>query len=803
MKLKTNKLLTLTLASSLVAITAGCGGSKAAAPTGGKGPADPTPVEYSAWADAITLAADDTANAFLAGVAATTTPTVAPVTLTGLDAAVTATTLNLAYEITAESATSGSTKGLNALTLGGDATNGVAFATTGATTTSRFFAGVIAGANLGVPVATTGTATWNGIFQAIGDAAHATEKAFTLNVNFATDTITAHIAAGTTATDTVFATGNNSYYLSGTYDDAGVITGNIIFGDYAAADAPASLVLAVAALGDAIEDDAEDTDTVGRGTLSGLIGANGALGAFHSSGSDGQTATGFAGGFVATSAANAGGDDPDAVYADWEDAVTQAANIDDNAFLAGTADGLTGATGTPVVINLNTVVTPVQQGTAGDVNTPTAVPGTPGSRLGGEATDGVAFGMNGATTAARFFAGLLNTTDLGAPLIASTANATFSGFFQAVGVDAVAKGFTLTVTFGTTDGNTIAGLIPVDANSFADDAMSYYLSGEYNAAGVITGNILYGDFSATATDAAGALGVAETAFEAATATDAASPATDGLGELSGLIGTDGAVGAFYSNAEGATAGYAGGFVASTGANTPIAPDAVSDYTAPDMVEFSDWTATTLSTAPTTTGNAFLSASSATALSNAPSGATFTSLDMTGVTGGVLLSTHEVVTSTASFFAGLHSDTNLGAPVATTGTDLVWDGLFRAVGATGYAAVEKEIDLTVNLTDRTIDGTVVAGATTDTTIVGGDVYHIAGTFTAAGLISGKVLWQDVGVAAAAGLTATNAATIGTTAGVGTLTGLIGATAAVGVFHSDATGATGYAGGFVVTPPAPGS
>ncbi len=805
MKLKTNKLLTLTLASSLVAITAGCGGTKAAAPKTGTTTTTAPDVVYSAWSgsDDVTIVAVDTDNAFLAGAAATTTPTVAPVTLTGLDSAIVATTLNLNSIVTpAVVADSSNPKDLNAVRLNGEdgATNGVAFAATAADTTARYVAGLIAGADLGQPLtSTTVTGTWAGLFQAVG--ADPIRKAFTLTVTFsatADDTISALIPVDADS----FTADAMSYYLSGTYDADGVITGNILYGDFSATatDTAGALGVAETAFGTATDDAATGVATNGVGTLSGLIGENGVLGAFYSSGDDGEGATGFAGGFVASKNPDVGGDDPDTVYADWADAITQAANIDDNAFLAGTADGLTGATGTPVVINLNTVVTPVQQGTAGNVNTPTAVPGTPGSRLGGEATDGVAFGMNGTTTAARFFAGLLNTTDLGAPLIASTANATFSGFFQAVGVAAVDKGFTLVVTFGTTDGNTIAGIIPVGADSFTADAMSYYLSGEYNAAGVITGNILYGDFSATATDAPGALGVAETAFEAATATDAASPATDGLGELSGLIGTDGAVGAFYSNAEGATAGYAGGFVASTGANTPIAPDAVLDYTAPDMVEFSDWTATTLSTAPTTTGNAFLSASSATALSNAPSGATFTSLDMTGVTGGVLLSTHEVVTSTASFFAGLHSDTNLGAPVATTGTDLVWDGLFRAVGATGYAAVEKEIDLTVNLTDRTIDGTVVAGATTDTTIVSGDVYHIAGTFTAAGLISGKVLWQDVGVAADAGLIAANAATIGTTAGAGTLTGLIGATAAVGVFHSDATGATGYAGGFVVTPPA---
>ena len=802
MKLKTNKLLTLTLASSLVAITAGCGGgTKAAAPTGTTPVVVPDPVTYTEWAAGTTIATDDTANAFLAGVAAiagTGGAADTPVTLTGVPTAATVETLNLAYEVTGRvDAVPGTSKGANPVTFGGAATNGVAFATNGATVDAdlRYFAGVVAGADVGVPLVTaTAAGTWNGIFQAVG--ANAVERDFELDVDFTNSQVSAIIPL---TGDDASATDVMSYFFVGDFA-AGVITGDIIFGDFsAAADADAALTAAGVALAAAVATGAVSPATDGVGTLSGLIGANGALGAFYSTANG---ADGYAGGFVATTAANVGGDDPDVVYADWAAGATQAAVITDNAFLAGTATGLTGAPSTGVTVetlNLAEVITEkvdTVQGAAGDSAANAGVAGTDGVRLGGAATNGVAFFTTGATTEARYFAGLHSTTDLGAPISAAPATATWNGLFQAVGTGdyaTAAKAFALTVTYSATADSTIIGLVGANTNGDAFTGTSYYVSGTYDENGVITGNVLYSDLSA-ATARPAALTAAGLALTAALATDAASPATDGLGVLSGLIGANGAVGAFYSNAEDATDGYAGGFVVSTTPNATDAADALVAYVAP-VVEYSDWTATVLSAVPTTTGNAFLGATSATALTNAPSGAVYTSVEDTDITGGVLLSTHVVAASTASFFAGLHSDTNLGAPVPTSGSSVVWTGPFQAVGVAPYLTESKTISLTVDFVNTTITGSVASGVAASTTIDASPAYHINGTYNTAGVISGFVAYSPDAANTAAGLLL---AVSGGTTGPGTLTGLIGANGAVGAFISTAVGATGYAGGFAVKP-----
>ncbi len=820
MKLKTNKLLTLTLASSLVAITA-CGGGGTKATPSSKGGGTPDPVTYSAWEAGVTQATVDTANAFLAGTAATGSgATAVDANLTGLPTGTDATILTLAYEVEGESDTSGTApnivKGLNAETLGGVATNGVGFATIGAAGTSRFFAGVIAGADLGAPLTTTTAGgTWNGIFQALGDADHATEKAFVLNVNFADNEISAHIAAGTDADTEVFTADVNSYYLEGTFVTAtGLITGNIIFGDYSAgADDAASLALAVAALGTATGDSATAPQTVGLGVLSGLIGTNGALGAFHSSGSDGQTATGFAGGFVATTAANAGGDDPDAVYADWAAGATLVTSATAaNGFVAGSATGLGIAALTGLsTLNLAEEITEkvdTVPGARGNTAARAGTAGTDGVNLGGSALNGVAFGSNGATTGLRYFAGLHNTTDLGEPIAAAAdITGTWAGLFQAVGATgyAVEKAFTLTVTFSATAANTITGLVPVGASTFAtagDD--SYYISGTYNADGVITGNILYGDFSAATTDAL-ARTAAGTALTTATGTTG-SPSTVGLGVLSGLIGQDGAVGAFHSSGSDGTGvtGYAGGFVASTEDDVTDAAIALVAY-AP--AEYSDWVAGATQAATLGTANGFV-AGSTTSITLAPNGVTPVDLRdgaaSGALIGGVSFFNNPGATpaTTARYYAGLHTDTELGAPFPLTNAPAgTWDGMFAAVGDSDHATTAKSVTGLLAVTfgaSPTIQGSVPAGAATTITVGTTAVYHINATYDANGVISGSILYED---SATSGGLAT-AGTYADTAGFGRVSGLIGADGAIGAFHSDnaadGNGVTGYAGGFFAKP-----
>ena len=783
MKLKTNKLLTLTLASSLVAITAGCGGgTKAAAPTGTTPVVVPDPVTYTEWAAGTTIATDDTANAFLAGVAAiagTGGAADTPVTLTGVTTGATVETLNLAYQVTAEVTTPGSEA--TAVTFGGAATNGVAFSATTGTlpADARYFAGVIAGADLGVPLTTTTAAgTWNGIFQAVG--ASAIEKSFVLTVNFTASQISGIVPVGT---DTFTTDGDLSYFFVGDYDSDGVITGDIILRDLATDndDDDAARADGVVDLTAALVTGAASPATDGIGTLSGLIGANGALGAFYSTANG---ALGYAGGFVALTAANVGGDNPNALYAKWSgsDDVTIATTLDANGFLASVttdADGLVfpAPTTAPTVVTLNLAseVTPevvLVQGSENDIEGTDAVSAV---ILGGAATDGVAFFTTGADATARYFAGLHFGTDLGAPITTDTGTADWNGLIQTVsGTPASmfgAKTFTLTVNFADSE---VSAHVTTDAAGTDFGIASYYLTGEYDDAGVITGTVSYAIIadSTTGRDGSTANGV-----------------------LSGLIGATESVGAFYSNAEDAT-GYAGGFVATSVANAGgVAGTEATHYVAP-VVNYADWTATVLSAVPTTTGNAFLGATSATALTNAPSGAVYTSVEDTDITGGVLLSTHVVAASTASFFAGLHSDTNLGAPVPTSGSSVVWTGPFQAVGTAPYLTESKTISLTVDFVNTTITGSVASGVAASTTIDASPAYHINGTYNTAGLISGFVAYSANAADSATGVAL---AVSGGTTGPGTLTGLIGANGAVGAFISTAVGATGYAGGFAVNLP----
>ena len=665
MKLKTNKLLTLTLASSLVAITAGCGGgTKAAAPTGTTPVVVPDPVTYTEWAAGTTIATDDTANAFLAGVAAiagTGGAADTPVTLTGVTTGATVETLNLAYQVTAEVTTPGSEA--TAVTFGGAATNGVAFSATTGTlpADARYFAGVIAGADLGVPLTTTTAAgTWNGIFQAVG--ASAIEKSFVLTVNFTASQISGIVPVGT---DTFTTDGDLSYFFVGDYDSDGVITGDIILRDLATDndDDDAARADGVVDLTAALVTGAASPATDGIGTLSGLIGANGALGAFYSTANG---ALGYAGGFVALTAANVGGDNPNALYAKWSgsDDVTIATTLDANGFLASVttdADGLVfpAPTTAPTVVTLNLAseVTPevvLVQGSENDIEGTDAVSAV---ILGGAATDGVAFFTTGADATARYFAGLHFGTDLGAPITTDTGTADWNGLIQTVsGTPASmfgAKTFTLTVNFADSE---VSAHVTTDAAGTDFGIASYYLTGEYDDAGVITGTVSYAIIadSTTGRDGSTANGV-----------------------LSGLIGATEAVGAFYSNAEDAT-GYAGGFVATSVANAGgVAGTEATHYVAP-VVDYADWTGTR---AANLTANGFLAGTTGDTLTLAPSsGTTIGKLDRAGSAAGGVSFFTTGATGSEFYHAGLHFDTNLGAPVSTDVATATWPGTFQAVGA---------------------------------------------------------------------------------------------------------------------------
>ena len=250
---------------------------------------------------------------------------------------------------------------------------------------------------------------------------------------------------------------------------------------------------------------------ISPGTLRGLIGQEGAVAAFISEQTGiqpaGRTnAAGYAGGFVAyltnplpTETCITAKTCVD--YTHWAEAANLATTATANRFLAGTPTGLTTGERNPVV------------------NVMTLAGGVGPNALGGEATDGFAIFRAGSA----HNAGILSTTRLGAPLD-EIATAEWNGsFFVRVGRSDIANTtLRLMVSY---DGS--AGTI-TSASIGSGGAYTFTNVG-FNDVGIITGMI-------TRTADAGA------------------------GIVSGLIGADGAVAVFHSNAD-ATASYVGGFVA--------------------------------------------------------------------------------------------------------------------------------------------------------------------------------------------------------------------------------------------------
>ncbi len=177
--------------------------------------------------------------------------------------------------------------------LGGLNTDGVAFFRGSFSNNAIYsYAGILSGTNLGAPLtAQTAMGTWNGRFQTMGEhtipsgfvgkppISVSVSTAFQLEVGFAPNTITAFVRIGDV--------GTIHYLLNGTYTDNGLITGNVILARFN-----------VGARTVATSGRINTTD----GTLTGLIGSGGAVGAFISA--DDGTTKHYAGGFVARPPAN-------------------------------------------------------------------------------------------------------------------------------------------------------------------------------------------------------------------------------------------------------------------------------------------------------------------------------------------------------------------------------------------------------------------------------------------------------------------------------------------------------------------
>ena len=161
-----------------------------------------------------------------------------------------------------------------------------------------------------------------------------------------------------------------------------------------------------------------------------------------------------------------------------------------------------------------------------------------GVALGGDRADGVAFASNVRAiynNVLSTYAGVLSGTNLGAPLTDTEGSAKWIGSFQIrVGPSGgrAVEDFVLNISFGAGDGaGEIEALIQNDLHYPSD----HHITGEFDDAGVITGTVQHGYYRTNDADNRGR------AWR--------------TGKLTGLIGEEGAVGAFVMS------NYYGGFVA--------------------------------------------------------------------------------------------------------------------------------------------------------------------------------------------------------------------------------------------------
>ncbi|MCA8833929.1 MAG: hypothetical protein K8953_02485, partial [Proteobacteria bacterium] len=163
-----------------------------------------------------------------------------------------------------------------------------------------------------------------------------------------------------------------------------------------------------------------------------------------------------------------------------------------------------------------------------------------GVDLGGDAADGVVFLYSNAD---RTYAGVLSGTNLGAPLTQRQGTAKWVGTFDG----GRATDFVLNISFGTGAG---AGELKAIVTDLTRD--DFYVEGEFNDAGVITGVVQKGRFKTTDVINRGV--------------------NEAPGKLTGLIGEEGAVATFVGKDERVRATipyYAGGFLARPGTRAEL------------------------------------------------------------------------------------------------------------------------------------------------------------------------------------------------------------------------------------------
>ncbi|MGU9963321.1 MAG: hypothetical protein ACNYPD_04355 [Candidatus Halichondribacter symbioticus] len=692
------------------------------------------------------------------------------------------------------------------------------------------YAGIFGSTDLGAPIAESGfSATWIGLVKI---NASTDEMYFTLTVASSTGT------GGTIDGFIANVSGTSDLLIAGTFAVNGVLTGKVHYAEFANEAAPA-------------------TPAPFNGSLSGLIGTDGAVATF--------IGTGYAGGFVAvplvgickvnvfdmrcpvreqtparvafcTNITDNGGANPfnvdcmegthgevdvakrdsclshitfPDVMCNGLDSVRMACEVDfltnvgcatrsdfaaiKDVFCAKGTDASIAFAGCPNVTSGDWVASFTDPSTAPDTDTPTneflQIEGktistartTAGENgAGGDPTptvldfsvlvsypdvsfsidDGLAYfsGYQGADL--YHYAGIYGTSDLGLPIAESDFSAIWPAMLSIRDAEQnfTEQEFSLKVTFvGET------GTIKVDANeefisiSFRPNLR---INGTFGASGVITGSVYY-------------------AFDAQTVTNVRN------GSLSGLIGTDGVVAAFISDATGA-AGYVGGFVAAP-SDTARSADLLGSFTGGEELDVNPNPATLTNEFLQIEGNAISIAGTTVEENGLGGDPTPTTLDFSEISyGGVTLSADNGFAYFNGYqadilyhYAGIFATSDLGAPITlTTNPSADWDGILKL----GDTDATFALTVVFDGSDNTVKGFMA-------NISGASDFLIDGTFNVNGVITGKVHYAEF----------TDDTTPETTLERnGTLSGLIGVDGAVAVFISDDTGAVGYAGGFIATP-----
>ncbi|MCA8835952.1 MAG: hypothetical protein K8953_12805, partial [Proteobacteria bacterium] len=196
----------------------------------------------------------------------------------------------------------------------------------------------------------------------------------------------------------------------------------------------------------------------------------------------------------------------------------------------------------------------------------------------GNIYDGIAY-LRG--THKRAYAGVLSGTSLGAP-VTGTAETTarWAGLFRSTWHITSPTSFALIVGFAAGGGGTLDALVE---SSFGGDRRAG-IDGAFDAGGIITGEVIYGEPKAGGCLTNRLLTVTESCFKDA---NAASSLPKNTATLTGLIGEQGAVAAFTGEIYvfPGNRGWAGGFVATPDfcANRPTDPFCIVN--AADLVDY--------------------------------------------------------------------------------------------------------------------------------------------------------------------------------------------------------------------------